>query len=126
MPACPLVTVIVRSMDRPELASTLSSIARQDYPAIETIVVDATGGRHQALPPREPRAGHSVRVVDAGRPLQRAPAAALGLASASGEWFTFLDDDDTCEPAHVSALVAAASAFPSALVVYGKGRLLRA
>ena len=122
----PLVTVIVRSMDRAELASTLASIAHQDYPAIETIVVDATGGRHRALPLRQRNARHTLRVVAAGQPLPRAQAAALGLASAKGEWFTFLDDDDTCEPSHISALVGAAKRFPSALVVYGKGRLLRA
>ena len=47
--ASPLVTVIVRSMDRPELDCAVMSIARQDHPAIETIVVDATGGHHRPL-----------------------------------------------------------------------------
>jgi uncharacterized protein YchJ len=119
----PLVTVIVRSMDRPELDRAVASIALQDYPAIETIVVDATGGRHRPLCPPPRRAGHTIRMVDAGTPLQRSQAASLGLASASGEWFTYLDDDDTCDPSHVSALVAAANAHPSALVVYGRARL---
>ena len=41
----------------------------------------------------------------------------------SGSWFMFLDDDDTCEPGHVSTLVAATRAHPDALVVYGSGRL---
>ncbi|HUH91663.1 MAG TPA: glycosyltransferase [Casimicrobiaceae bacterium] len=122
----PLVTVIVRSMDRPELAHAIGSIGRQDYPRIETIVVDATGGRHRPLPRQHLRAGHTIRIIDAGRPLPRAHAAALGLASARGEWFTYLDDDDTCEPSHISALIAAARAFPSALVIYGKGRTLHA
>jgi Glycosyl transferase family 2/SEC-C motif len=121
-----LVTVIVRSMDRPELGHALQSIARQDYPAIETIVVDATGGRHRPLPPQTWAAGHSIRVVSAGVPQKRAQAANLGLASASGECFTFLDDDDTCEPSHVSTLAAAASANPAALVAYGRGRLFNA
>ncbi len=122
----PLVSVIVRSMGRPELALALTAIARQEHPAVETIVVDATGGRHPALPTIDWRAGHTLRLVSAGKPLKRAPAAALGLASARGEWLTFLDDDDTCEPGHLAALVAAAAAHPDALVVYGSGRLFDA
>lgn len=125
-PACPLVTVIVRSMDRPELGAALASIANQDYPAVETIVVDATGGRHRALAARQQSPGHSIRMVSSGERLKRPRAADLGLASASGEWFTFLDDDDTCEPSHLSSLVAAARLQPDALVVYGRGRLFNA
>jgi len=109
----PLVTVIVRSMDRPELDRALASIALQDYPAIESIVVDATGGRHRPLRPQHRPAGHSIRMVGGSGPLQRPQAADLGLVSASGEWLTYLDDDDTCEPSHVSALVAAANAHGS-------------
>ena len=122
----PLVTVIVRSMDRPELDHALASIEKQDYPAVETIVVDATGGRHSPLRPRAWKAGHSIRIVTSGQPLKRPQAGNLGLASASGEWFTFLDDDDTCEPSHLSALVAAARDNPETLVVYGRGRLFNA
>ena len=119
----PLVSIIVRSMGRPELRLTLESIARQDYPAIETVIVDATGGRHPALPSLHWPEGHDVRMVSRAEPLKRPQAAALGLESARGDWFTFLDDDDTCEPAHVSTLIAAARAHPRALVVYGCGRL---
>jgi tetratricopeptide (TPR) repeat protein len=119
----PLVSIVVRSMGRPELRLTLESIARQDYPAIEAVIVDATGGRHPALPSLHWSDGHAVRIVSRAEPLKRPQAAALGLESARGDWFTFLDDDDTCEPAHVSTLMAAARAHPRALVVYGCGRL---
>ncbi len=122
----PLVTVIVRSMDRPELGHALASIEKQDYPAVETIVVDATGGRHSPLRPHVWKAGHSIRIVASGQPLKRPQAGNLGLESATGEWFTFLDDDDTCEPSHLSALVAAARDNPETLVVYGRGRLFNA
>jgi tetratricopeptide (TPR) repeat protein len=122
----PLVTVIVRSMDRPELDAALASIAQQDHPAIEVLVVDATGGRHAPLRPQPWKAGHSVRIVSSGVLLKRPLAGQLGLASAAGEWFTFLDDDDTCGPAHLSSLLAAARDHPTALVVYGRGRLFNA
>ena len=122
----PLVSVIVRSMGRPELCLALESIARQDHPAIEVVIVDATGGRHPALPSLQWSNGHAVRMVSRAEPLKRPQAATLGLESARGDWFTFLDDDDTCEPAHVSTLIAAAHAHPGALVVYGCGRLFDA
>ena len=122
----PLVSVIVRSMGRPELCLALESIARQDHPAIEVVVVDATGGRHPALPALQWSNGHAVRMVSRAEPLKRPQAATLGLESARGDWFTFLDDDDTCEPTHVSTLIAAAGAHPGALVVYGCGRLFDA
>lgn len=119
-----LVTVVVRSMDRPHLSAALASLARQDYPALEVLVVDATGGRHAPLPPLRMAATHTMRLVSSGQRLPRAQAADLGLTSAAGEWLTFLDDDDTCEPTHISGLVAAARDAPDALVVYGCGRLL--
>lgn len=122
-PDGPLVTVVVRSMDRPLLRKALASLAAQDYPAIEILVIDATGGRHGPLPALRLAAGHSMRLVTNGQRLPRPQAADLGLASAAGEWITFLDDDDTCEPAHIAGLVAAARARPEALVVYGCGRL---
>jgi glycosyltransferase involved in cell wall biosynthesis len=118
-----LVSVIVRSMGRPELRATLESIARQDHPSIEVVIVDATGGHHPPLPNLRWREGHAVRVVSGGKPLKRPQAAMLGLQSVRGDWLMFLDDDDTCEPTHVSALLDAASRHPGALVVYGCGRL---
>jgi tetratricopeptide (TPR) repeat protein len=121
-----LVTVIVRSMDRVHLRDALASLAAQDYPALEVLVVDATGGRHRQLPALDWGYGHAIRLVASAEPLQRPQAAQLGLTSASGEWFTILDDDDTCAPTHISELVAAARARPQALVVYGSGRLLGA
>jgi hypothetical protein len=119
----PLVSIVVRSMGRPELRHALASIAQQDYPAIETIVVDATGGKHPELPEIAWPPGHTLRIVSRGERLPRPIAANVGLESMRGGWFSFLDDDDTCEASHVSTLVAAARAHPDALVVYGAGRL---
>ncbi|HSD00356.1 MAG TPA: glycosyltransferase, partial [Casimicrobiaceae bacterium] len=55
----PLVSIIVRSMGRPELRSALQSIASQDYPAIDAIIVDATGGKHPEVPRVAWRRGHT-------------------------------------------------------------------
>lgn len=119
--AQPLVSIIVRSMDRPELAGALRALAAQQYAPLEVIVVDATGGAHAPLPQVEWRQGHSVRLVQNGQRLIRPLAAQIGLEAVAGEWFGFLDDDDSCEPTHVASLVAAAEAHPDAVVVYGRG-----
>ena len=122
----PLVSIVVRSMGRPELREALQSIASQDYPAIEAIVVDATGGHHPELPRLAWRPGHQLRMVRTAQRLPRPLAANAGLQVLRGAWFTFLDDDDTCDATHVSTLVAGAREHPDALVVYGRGRLFGA
>jgi tetratricopeptide (TPR) repeat protein len=123
-PAPPLISVIVRSMGRPELAVALASIAAQDHPSIEVIVVDATGGGHPPLPSIAWKHGHAARMVGGDRRLPRAPAANVGLLAARGEWLCFLDDDDTYDPDFVSATLAAASRHPGKLLVYGTTKVL--
>jgi len=54
--------------------------------------------------------------------LSRPDAANAGLDAATGEWITFLDDDDTMAPDHVSGLVAATRNAPGALAVYTLAR----
>lgn len=123
-PAPPLVSVIVRSMGRPELRLALESIARQDYPNVEVIVVDATGGSHPALPAIAWPSSHSIRTVGGHRRLPRPQAANEGLQAVHGEWFCFLDDDDTYDPDYLSAMLSAARERPEALLIYGRGKML--
>lgn len=123
--ALPLVSIIVRSMGRPELRQALESLAAQDYPALEVIVVDATGGAHPPLPDIAWRPGHHVRVVGGTRRLLRPHAANVGLDVVQGEWFGFLDDDDSFDADHVSGLMQVALTTDK-LVVYGLTRLVDA
>ncbi|CAH1906403.1 TPR_REGION domain-containing protein [Candidatus Nitrotoga sp. HW29] len=122
-PTLPLVSVIVRSMGRPELRLALESIARQDYPNVEVIVVDATGGSHPALPAITWQSGHSIRIVGGHRRLPRPQAANEGLQAVNGEWLCFLDDDDTYDFDFLSAMLSASHAHPEALLVYGRTRI---
>lgn len=116
----PLVSVVVRSMARPSLAAALASIGIQDYPRIEIVVVAASGADH---PPPPGSAGiHRVRFVPAPSPLSRPRAANAGLDGASGEWITFLDDDDIFLPGHVSGLVASLDAADGAMLAYTAAR----
>jgi glycosyltransferase involved in cell wall biosynthesis len=123
--AClPLVSIIVRSMGRPELRLALESIAAQDYPRIEIVLVDATGGTHPPLPDIGWRPGHALRMAGGDRRLPRPMACNVGLDAVQGDWFSFLDDDDVYEPHHVSTLIKATRENPDALVVYGQSNML--
>jgi hypothetical protein len=117
--AGPLVSVIVRSMDRPTLDAALDSIAWQTHRPIEVVVVNARGSGHRALEPAH--AGVPLRMVaDAGAaPLPRPRAANAGLEAARGEFLLFLDDDDLLLPDHVAKLVGALAAAPQAPAAYG-------
>ena len=120
----PLVSIVVRSMGRPELRLALESIAAQDYPRIEIVLVDATGGTHPPLPDIGWRPGHVLRKVGGDRRLPRPLACNVGLDAVHGDWFSFLDDDDVYEPHHVSTLIEATLENPDALVVYGQSNML--
>jgi len=112
----PLVSVIVRSSARPTLAESLRSIAEQDYPHIEVVLVAASGPDHPEVPAAA--GSHALRVVDRGVPLNRPQAAQAGVDGSHGDCFTFLDDDDVFLPGHVAGLVAMHAAAPGAGVAY--------
>jgi len=112
----PLISVIVRTMNRPELSEALQSIATQNYPGLEVIVVDALG--HNSL-----RLGNScgdfpLRVISRNTPLNRPQAANAGLADVRGAYFGFLDEDDLLLPGHFLHLVQALSS-QAAPAAYG-------
>jgi glycosyltransferase involved in cell wall biosynthesis len=99
----PLVSVLVRSTDRPTLDEALDSVAVQTYGNVEIVVVDACG-RHRQLPTEWK--GMALRLVSRGERLPRAAAANVALEAARGDWLLFLDDDDLLLPDHLQRLVA--------------------
>ena len=105
----PLVSVLIRSLDRPTLDRALASVAVQDYPAIEVVVIAAATG-HRDLGDR--CGAFPLRLIRSATPLARAEAGNVALEAARGDWFNFLDDDDELLPAHVSRLRAALDANP--------------
>jgi LmbE family N-acetylglucosaminyl deacetylase/glycosyltransferase involved in cell wall biosynthesis len=124
----PLVSVVVRTMGRPECAQALDSIALQTWPNIEVVLVDASG--HAAAPAIEACGRHPVRHVRPGRPLERSAAGNAGLDAARGEWLIFLDEDDVFQPDHVARLAEAQRAAPAShaasagVVVHGTDGLV--
>ena len=121
----PLVSVLVRSMDRPCLAEALASVALQTHARVELVVVNASGHAHRPLdflPPGltwrlvEPAPGHTG-------PLARAQAANRALEAAQGDWALFLDDDDLIEPHHLERLVRVLADNPAAAGAYAGVRV---
>lgn len=113
----PLVSVIVRSMDRPSLSEALGSVASQTYEYIEILVVNAKGGWHSDV--ASMALGRPTRIVNqGGSGLGRSAAANAGLGEVRGAYFAFLDDDDLLDTDHFAVLVEAARSLASSTVVY--------
>ncbi|MDR0769730.1 MAG: glycosyltransferase [Burkholderiales bacterium] len=112
----PRVSVIVRSMARPSLATALASLAAQTWSNLEILVVAACGSAH---PPLESNVGpHPLRLVPSEARLPRPLAANAGLQAATGDWVTFLDDDDEFLPEHIADLAEAAMRADGAGIVH--------
>jgi len=103
----PLVTVIVRTKDRPELLSeALYSIEGSSYRRVEVVLVN-DGGAPPSIPAGFP---FPVVRVEMGTNQGRAAAANAGVEAATGDYLTFLDDDDLMEPDHLETLVGLVTA----------------
>ena len=110
------VSLIVRTVGRPELREALDSIAQQSYPHCETLVVDALGDGVPCLAaiPNSP----SYTLISDGRQHDRASAGNLGLDACRGEFVLFLDDDDWIGKDHLHNLVPELRARIEAIAVY--------
>ncbi len=97
----PMISVIVRTRDRPELLrQALASVAATTYAQAEVVLVN-DGGTPPAVPTDFPLRVETVH-LETNR--GRAAAANAGIAAAGGDYVTFLDDDDLAEPEHLATL----------------------
>ncbi|MDQ2680989.1 MAG: glycosyltransferase [Candidatus Eremiobacteraeota bacterium] len=102
----PLVSIVVRTYDRPILlARAIRSIARQTHALVEIVVVNNGGPDVRAV----------VEAAVGARPFQyvtssaRAPISAasnLGVRAVKGEYVGYLDDDDLLYPDHIARTLA--------------------
>ena len=98
-----LVSIICRTIGRPELQLALQSVSSQSYSDIEIVLVDAAS---KDLSGYEAYTGNiPVILVSTGKPLGRSAAANAGLQAASGKYLMFLDDDDWIADDHVQSLI---------------------
>jgi ABC-type polysaccharide/polyol phosphate export permease/GT2 family glycosyltransferase len=113
----PTVTVAICTRDRPdELAQALHSLAEQEYPPQEILVVDnGTLGETETVV-REilPRARH-LRQQRGGLDIARNRA----LWATTSEVIAFLDDDAQADPGWVRSVVEGFAATPEAAAVTG-------
>lgn len=100
----PLVSIICRTMGRPELGDALASAIGQTHPRIEVILVDAAALGEAAY--QKACADFTVTLALPGAPLSRPAAANFGLERAQGGYLLFLDEDDWLAPDHVECLLA--------------------
>lgn len=111
------ISVIIRTLARPELDDALASIAVQQLPAAEVLLVNA--GAQPLSPIIDRWCGRlPVREVRKHGPLNRPQAANAGLLAATSPWLCFLDDDDLYHADHLSSLVATLEAQPLCRVAY--------
>ncbi len=90
----PEISVVLPTADRPELlADAVASVLAQTVTSWELVVVD-DGSPAAATVPSDPRI-QLVRLADRGGP---ARARNVGIAHASADAVTFLDDDDRFAP----------------------------
>ncbi|HDM77235.1 MAG TPA: glycosyltransferase [Deltaproteobacteria bacterium] len=116
----PLVSVIVRTKDRPHLLrEALESIAAQSYSHIEIIVVNDGGEDVGSIVHSRAHAFQTCRYISLSGQQGRAAAANNGLHAASGDLIGFLDDDDLLEPTGIEHLVKAAKDINERAPVYG-------
>ncbi|MDP9052033.1 MAG: glycosyltransferase [Acidobacteriota bacterium] len=109
----PLVSVITAVFNgQPHVASCLDSVARQDYPSIEHLVLDggSTDGTLNVLRQYEDRIAYWKSEPDEGV----YDAWNQGLQVARGEWLCFLGADDELLPGAVSAYMELAAKNPEA------------
>jgi tetratricopeptide (TPR) repeat protein len=121
----PLVSILIRSMDRLTLDRALASAAAQTWPNIEIVVVAACGASHRRLP--ETFEARPLRLIypQPDRRLDRPSAANAALEAARGEWMNFLDDDDQLLPEHLATLLATPPP-PSQRVLYSRAAVVDA
>lgn len=103
--ANPLVSIIVRTKDRPKLLRrALQSIAAQTYRPIEVVLVNDGGCELDVEELRAILGDISLNYIRLGKNTGRAHAGNVGIENARGEYIGFLDDDDEFYPEHVETL----------------------
>lgn len=105
----PLVSVVIPTYNRPEmLVEAVESVAAQEYPNLELIVVD-DGSRRPAREVLDESAPTELRWRCLRHDTNRGANAArnTGIREANGDVLAFLDDDDRWKPEKLEAQVSA-------------------
>jgi glycosyltransferase involved in cell wall biosynthesis len=117
-----LVSVIIPAYNALRwLPETLESVAAQDYPRLEVIIVDDGSTDDTAAYVRDQWPHYTlIRTENHGV----SHARNLGTAKATGDLIQYLDADDLLTPGKISRQAALLQAHPEADVVYGSWQRL--
>lgn len=118
----PRVTIVTPSFNQAAyLEETIRSVLLQGYPNLEYIVFDggSSDGSVDILKKYSPWIDHWTSERDNGQ----SDAIGKGLARATGDWFNWINSDDTLAPGGLAALVATAS--PDRAILSGRTANLR-
>lgn len=112
----PKVSIIIPTYNRSELLRfTLESVLAQTYPNIEIIVVD-DGSIDDTAAMLKQYANHITYIQQDNQDV--AAARNTGIQAASGEYLTFIDDDDLMLPKKIEQQVHVLTARPSIGLVH--------
>jgi glycosyltransferase involved in cell wall biosynthesis len=101
----PLVSIIVRTKDRPKLLRrALQSIAAQDYRPLEVVLVNDGGCSLDIEELRGVLGDIFLNYIRLEENTGRAHAGNVGIENVRGEYVGFLDDDDEFYPEHLQVL----------------------
>jgi GT2 family glycosyltransferase len=117
----PHISVVVCTRDRPEsIAATLESIAAQDYPCFELLVVDQSrGGETRRLVEAACRRTPTIRYLHLDTPgLSRAYNA--GVRETTSELLAFTDDDVVAPGDWLRSIARAFAGHPRVGLLYGQ------
>ena len=119
----PLVSIVTPSFNQAAfLEETVLSVLKQDYPAIEYIIVDggSTDGSREIIERYSDRLGWWVSEPDKGQ----TDALNKGFARANGEILAWLNSDDTYLPGALAQAVERLQQNPEVGMVYGDANLV--
>lgn len=107
------ISVVIPTYSRPGLLKqALQSIAAQSYRDWEVIVIDDGSNPPVTAQDISPIVGDRFRLLHHHQSLGTAVAKNRGVAAASGDLITLLDDDDLLEPFALQAIADAFAACP--------------
>lgn len=119
-PDDPLVSVIIRTKDRPALlAEAIASVASQRYKSIELVVVNDGGASVENVIAAVTDKPFPLVLIEHETCKGRSVAANSGLEAAQGNYLIFLDDDDLLLPDHIGNLVKGLNENHECGAVYG-------
>lgn len=126
-PAVPLVSIVIPAYKPDHFGTALASALDQDYPRLEILVCDDSGGDAvRAVVDGFGGMRHKVRYLRNPGTLGGRANYLKGLDQAWGDYVKFLNDDDVLAPDCVSTMARLLRATPGATLVTSYRRLIDA